>query len=110
MAKLASLPRSTRTRNAEDLRKAGIISSETALRIRAAGVRTIVITDLVCQRLSAGLSQKDVARRMNRTQSWVSKFEDRLDAELTLGDIQAYCQAIAGGLALEFGRRDRTAA
>ena len=110
MAKLASPPRSTRTRNAEDLRKAGIISSETALRIRAAGVRTIVITDLVCQRLSAGLSQKDVARRMNRTQSWVSKFEDRLDAELTLGDIQAYCQAIAGGLALEFGRRDRTAA
>lgn len=110
MAKLASAPRSTRTRNAEDLRKAGIISSETALRIRAAGVRTIVITDLVCQRLSAGLSQKDVARRMDRTQSWVSKFEDRLDAELTLGDIQAYCQAIAGGLALEFGRRDRTAA
>jgi hypothetical protein len=47
---------------------------------------------------------------MGRTQSWVSKFEDRTDAELTLGDIQAYCQAIAGSLALEFGRRDRTAA
>ena len=47
---------------------------------------------------------------MDRTQSWVSKFEDRLDAELTLGDIQAYCQAIAGGLALEFGRRVHTAA
>ena len=61
-------------------------------------------------RLSAGLSQKDVARRMDRTQSWVSKFEDRLDADLTLGDIQAYCQAIAGGLALEFGRRVHTAA
>ncbi|MEY3813378.1 MAG: hypothetical protein RL495_1325 [Verrucomicrobiota bacterium] len=110
MAKLAPLLRSSRYRNAEDLRKAGIISSETTLRVRAAGLRTKVITDLVCQRLSAGLSQKDVARRMDRTQSWVSKFEDRLDAELTLGDIQSYCQAIAGGLALEFGRRDRTAA
>lgn len=110
MAKLNAPLRSTRTRNEEDLRKAGIISSETALRVRAAGLRTKVITDLVCQRLSAGLSQKDVARRMDRTQSWVSKFEDRLDAELTLGDIQAYCQAIAGGLALEFGRRERTAA
>ena len=110
MAKIHTPLRTTRYRNVEDLHKAGIISAETALRDRASGVRTKVITDLVCQRLSAGLSQKDVARRMNRTQSWVSKFEDRLDAELTLGDIQAYCQAIAGGLALEFGRRDRTAA
>jgi len=110
MAKLVTPVRTTRTRNVDDLRRACIISPETALRIRAAGVRTKVITDLVCQRLSAGLSQKDVARRMDRTQSWVSKFEDRLDAELTLGDIEAYCQAIAGGLALEFGRRDRTAA
>ena len=110
MAKLSTSLRPARYRNVEDLRKVGIISAETALRIRAAGVRTKVITDLVCQRLSAGLSQKDVARRMGRTQSWVSKFEDRLDAELTLGDIQAYCQAITGGLALEFGRRIRTAA
>ena len=110
MAKIHTPLRTTRYRNVEDLHKAGIISAETALRVRASGVRTKVITDLVCQRLSAGLSQKDVARRMNRTQSWVSKFEDRLDAELALGDIQAYCQAIAGGLALEFGRRVHTAA
>jgi hypothetical protein len=47
---------------------------------------------------------------MDRTQSWVSKFEDRTDAELTLGDIQAYCQAIAGTLALEFGRTRQVAA
>ena len=110
MAKIHTPLRTTRYRNVEDLHKAGIISAETARRVRAAGERTKVITQLVCQRLSAGLSQKDVARRMDRTQSWVSKFEDRLDAELTLGDIQAYCQAIAGGLALEFGRRVHTAA
>ncbi|NBV56079.1 MAG: hypothetical protein EBR70_05810 [Verrucomicrobia bacterium] len=72
--------------------------------------RTKIITRLVCQRLDAGLSQADVARRLGRTQSWVSKFEDRTDAELTLGDIQAYCQAIAGTLALEFGRDGRFAA
>ena len=110
MAKIRPPLSTTRYRNVEDLRKAGIISPETARRVRAAGERTKVITQLVCQRLSSGLSQKDVARRMDRTQSWVSKFEDRLDAELTLGDIQAYCQAIAGGLALEFGRRVHTAA
>ena len=110
MAELITPTRSTRYRNVEDLRRAGIISKETAQRVRAAGERTKVITHLVCQRLKAGLSQKDVARRMDRTQSWVSKFEDRADAELTLGEIQAYCQAVAGGLALEFGRRIRTAA
>jgi hypothetical protein len=110
MAKLTIPLRSARYRNVEDLRKAGIISAETALRVRAASERTKVITRLVCQRLSAGLSQKDVARRMDRTQSWVSKFEDRLDAELTLGDIEAYCLAIAGRLALEFGRHGQVAA
>jgi len=110
MAKLTTPLRSVRYRNVEDLRKAGIISAETALRVRAAGEQTKVITQLVCQRLSAELSQKDVARRMGRTQSWVSKFEDRLDAELTLGDIRAYCQAIAGTLALEFGRHGKVAA
>jgi hypothetical protein len=99
-----------RYRNAEDLRKAGIVSADTARRVHAAGERTKVITKLVCQRLSAELSQKDVARRMDRTQSWVSKFEDRTDAELTLGDIQAYCQAVAGTLALEFGRTRQVAA
>jgi len=110
MAKLTTPLRSARYRNVEDLRKTGIVSAETARRVRAAGERTKVITQLVCQRLSAELSQKDVARRMGRTQSWVSKFEDRLDAELTLGDIQAYCQAIAGTLALEFGRHGKVAA
>lgn len=109
MAKLTTPLRSARYRNIEDLRQAGIVSAETARRVRVAGQRTVVITQLVCQRLSAELSQKDVARRMGRTQSWVSKFEDRTDAELTLGDIQAYCQAIAGTLALEFGRTRQVA-
>jgi DNA-binding transcriptional regulator YiaG len=104
MAKSLKPIRPARYRNIEELRQAGIVSTETARRVRVAGQRTAVITRLVCQRLSAELSQKDVARRMGRTQSWVSKFEDRTDAELTLGDIQAYCQAIAGSLALEFGR------
>jgi hypothetical protein len=110
MAKLTTPLRPARYRNVEDLRKAGIVSAETTRKVRAAGERTKVITQLVCQRLSVELSQKDVARRMGRTQSWVSKFEDRLDAELTLGDIQTYCQAIAGTLALEFGRHGKVAA
>ena len=110
MTKLTTSLRSARYRNMEDLRKAGIISAETALRVRAASERTKIITRLVCQRLRADLSQKDVAQRMGRTQSWVSKFEDRLDAELTLGDIEAYCLAIAGRLALEFGRHGQVAA
>jgi DNA-binding transcriptional regulator YiaG len=110
MAKSLKPIRPARHRNIEDLRLAGIVSAETARRVHVAGQRTMVITRLVCQRLSAELSQKDVARRMGRTQSWVSKFEDRTDAELTLGDIQAYCQAVAGSLALEFGRTRQVAA
>lgn len=107
MAELITPTRATRYRNVEDLRRAGIISAETAQRVRAAGERTKVITHLVCQRLKAGLSQKEVAIRLRRTQSWVSKFEDRTDAELTLGEIQAYCQAVSGSFSLKFGRPTR---
>lgn len=108
MAELISPSRHSRFRDMEDLRKAGILSADMAQRVRAAGVRTQVITQLVCQRLKAGLSQKDVAVRLRRTQSWVSKFEDRNDDELTLGEIQAYCQAVSGSLSLKFGRRTRS--
>jgi hypothetical protein len=110
MPKPPASARPARFRNLADLRRTGIISAATARKVQAAGGRTKIITQLVCQRLSAELSQKDVARRLGRTQSWVSKFEDRTDAELTFGDVQAYCQAIAGTLALEFGRPARAAA
>jgi predicted XRE-type DNA-binding protein len=108
MAELILPIRPRRYRNVADLRKAGIISAQTAERVRAAGARTRVITHLVCQRLKAGLSQKEVASRLRRTQSWVSKFEDRVDAELTLGEIQAYCRAVSGSFSLTFGRRARS--
>lgn len=108
MAELSTPISPRRYRNVDDLRKAGIISAQTAERVRAAGARTRVITHLVCQRLKAGLSQKEVASRLRRTQSWVSKFEDRVDAELTLGEIQAYCRAVSGSFSLTFGRRARS--
>jgi DNA-binding transcriptional regulator YiaG len=108
MTELISPSRPARYRNMEDLRRAGIISAATAQRVRAAGERTQVITELVCQRLKSGLSQKEVAARLRRTQSWVSKFEDRNDDELTLGEIQAYCQAVSGSFSLKFGRRTRS--
>jgi predicted XRE-type DNA-binding protein len=108
MAELSTPIRPRRYRNVDDLRKAGIISAQTAERVRAAGARTRVITHLVCQRLKAGLSQKEVASRLRRTQSWVSQFEDRVDAELTLGEIHAYCRAVSGSFSLTFGRRARS--
>lgn len=109
MAELITPTHPRRYRNVDDLRRAGIISAETARRVRTAGARTQVITHLVCQRLKAGLSQQEVATRLRRTQGWVSKFEDRLDAELTLGEIQAYCRAVSGTFSLNFGRRTRSA-
>ena len=54
------------------------------------------------------MDEPEVASRLRRTQSWVSKFEDRVDAELTLGEIQAYCRAVSGSFSLTFGRRARS--
>jgi transcriptional regulator with XRE-family HTH domain len=59
--------------------------------------RTLV-TDLVIFRSARGLSQEDIAEKLGRTQSWVSKFEHSTDDALRIRDLRAYMSA----LGLEF--------
>lgn len=55
--------------------------------------KRIVINHLIAHRLKYDLSQDEVAARLNRSQSKVSKFENADDADLRFGDIVDYAKA-----------------
>lgn len=52
-----------------------------------------LVNVLIAHRLKYDLSQDDVAKRLNRSQSKVSKFENADDADLRFGDILEYAKA-----------------
>jgi len=49
---------------------------------------------LTAMRSVKGISQQDMAKSVGRSQSWVSKFENACDDDLTIGDVRAYMNAI----------------
>ena len=57
-----------------------------------------LVKDLAIARSLQRLTQEDVAKKVGRSQSWVSKLEHGADDELTIGDLRAYLSA----LGLEF--------
>ena len=64
-----------------------------------------IVNALVRSRAAAGMTQADVAERMDRTQSAVSKLEHSTDAELSLQDIASYMHATGGRLNLGIGKQ-----
>jgi transcriptional regulator with XRE-family HTH domain len=56
--------------------------------------RRAIITDLMALRAAAGLSQQAIAVQLKCTQSRVSKLEAGNDAELRLGDLARYADAL----------------
>ncbi len=53
-----------------------------------------LIKELIAVRTVEGLSQKQVADKMNYTQSKISKFENSCDDDLSLGDVKQYMDAL----------------
>jgi transcriptional regulator with XRE-family HTH domain len=66
---------------------------------------SVIVNALIRTRAAAGMTQADVAGKMNLTQSAVSKLEHAADAELTLHDIARYLQATGGRLNLGIGKQ-----
>ena len=52
-----------------------------------------IVDTLIAERKKRGLTQTDVAERMNTEQSQISKFE-RLERRLDILDFVRYCRAI----------------
>lgn len=70
--------------------------------VRGLSAKTRLIDQLIVARARAGYTQSQLAKKMGCSQSRISKFEDSQDAELTLGDLQAYAQAVGAQLDAKF--------
>jgi transcriptional regulator with XRE-family HTH domain len=58
-------------------------------------VKARCVTDfLIAHRTARGMSQNEIATKMRCTQSRISKLENGTDADLRLGDLQAYASAL----------------
>ena len=53
-----------------------------------------ILKDLMIQRATLGLSQKDIADRLGCTQSRISKLESTTDPQLRLSDLVQYADAV----------------
>lgn len=65
----------------------------------------VLVNALLRTRASAGMTQADVAEKMDRTQSAVSKLEHSTDGDLTVRDIASYLHATGGRLNLGIGKQ-----
>jgi DNA-binding Xre family transcriptional regulator len=98
-----SNPRRKTFSSLEEYARGGRLSGRTLAQIRQLARDTEVIDRMVLERVRAGLTQTELARRLGTSQSYVSKLEDSADADLTLGEIDRYCAAlgISAGLSLK---------
>jgi ribosome-binding protein aMBF1 (putative translation factor) len=71
--------------------------------VRQLSVKTRLIDQLILARVAAGLTQAQLAAKLRFSQSRISKIEDSQDADLCLGDIQAYARIV--GLKLQLDLR-----
>lgn len=62
-----------------------------------------IVGFLIQTRVTEGLRQCDIARRMGVSASTISRMEDSADAELKYGEIQAYLHALGLGFSFDAG-------
>ena len=71
--------------------------------VRQLSAKTKLIDQLIVARVAAGLTQAQMDAKLRCSQSRISKIEDSHDADLSLGDIQAYARTV--GLRLQLDLR-----
>ena len=69
--------------------------------VRQLSAKTKLIDQLIVARVAAGLTQAQMAAKLRCSQSRISKIEDSQDADLSLGDIQAYARIVGLKLKLD---------
>ena len=69
--------------------------------VRQLSAKTKLIDQLIVARVAAGLTQAQMATKLRCSQSRISKIEDSQDADLSLGDIQAYARIVGLKLKLD---------
>lgn len=65
--------------------------------------RSLVVNEMIQGRVSAGLTQKELAESMQVSQSTISKIENSADCDLTLGELVRYAGACNSTFTLRIG-------
>ena len=86
------------------LMKGENISQNVQKEVKELFAKTAVVRRLVELRHRAGLTQAELANRLSRTQSAISKLESGRDEELTVKEIREYVQATDQRIGLMFGK------
>ncbi len=98
MASLKTISRrpaaSARTYRSVDEMLRGHVYRRVAEAVRQLSAKTKLIDQLIVARVAAGLTQSQMAAKLRCSQSRISKIEDSQDADLSLGDIQAYARIV----------------
>lgn len=68
-----------------------------------------VVRALFAMRSARGVSQAEIASQLNCSQSRVSKIESGVDADLSVGELEAYARALDCDVVLTFQKRHSTA-
>ena len=107
MASLKTIPRrpaaAGRTYRSVDEMLRGHGYRRVAEAVRQLSAKTRLIDQLIVARVTAGLTQSQMAAKLRCSQSRISKIEDSQDADLSLGDIQAYARTVGLKLRLDLG-------
>ena len=69
--------------------------------VRQLSIKTKLIDQLILARVASNLTQSQMAGKLRCSQSRISKIEDSQDADLSLGDIQAYARIVGLKLKLD---------
>ena len=105
MASLKTIPRrpaaAGRTYRSVDEMLRGHGYRRVAEAVRQLSAKTRLIDQLILARVAAGLTQAQMAAKLRCSQSSISKIEDSQDADLSLGDIQAYARTVGLKLRLD---------
>lgn len=72
--------------------------------------RTRLVRCLIEMRASAGLSQAEVAKRMNCSQSRISKIEHGFDDDISINELDAYTKAVGFWFEISFSDVKKNAA
>ncbi len=64
---------------------------------------TEVVREMIQSRVRAGLTQKDLAKLMDVSQGTISKIENSLDHEISLGELTRYAAACEAPITLRVG-------
>lgn len=103
-AKAPARPSGRRYRSVAELLGGEAVSQEVRHKVHLAESETRVVLQLAKLRQIAGLTQEEMARHLNVSQSAISKLESGSDNDLKLGEIRAYVAATQQRVSILLGK------